>query len=254
MYENRVFIEELSNYKYDAIYHEYQTGFNKLILKQMSGIYEFLYDSEKKAIIRDINTVKSLSLETGEYEWEVDISQYTNQEGFSYKEAKIDSILGISGTELIVLVWSSILIIDLQTGQIKADIVGIGSKKYFPEGRSMGFTYHFHLEGEYVYLLKRERYISIHLPTQTVSILWENEDPNLNIDRVSYDENYAYFMATKAWDVQASILGVFDRKALEIVWQHDQPIYSSKPPQSDGNKLYCLDSEGTLHIFERENS
>ena len=66
----------------------------------------------------------------------------------------------------------------------------------------------------------------------------------------------ANFMAIdkKSNIFNTSVLGVFDRKALKIVWQHDQPIYSSQPPQSDGDKLYCLDNGGVLHIFEKEEN
>lgn len=242
------FIEELPNYKYDAIYHEYQTGLNKVILKQMSGVFEFLYNCEEEAIIRDKNTLKSLSLEIGEYLWEVYLDKYSTEK----EEVNIRTLVGIWDNKLIVQMTdnNTIVLIDLSDGQITTEIQNIQS--YFPKEGPWGFGWHYYKEDKYAFLLQQNRYLRINLENQQVETLWIPENKNLNIQQVSYDENYAYFMACDGYHVQPDILGVFDRKALKIVWQHDQPIYSSQPPQSDGNKLYCLDTGCTLHIFERE--
>jgi hypothetical protein len=141
-----------------------------------------------------------------------------------------------------------VVLISISTGQIVAEIRHILAHC----GGARSFGWYFHLEGGYVYLLQQSSYIRINLTTQAIETLWRHENPRYTIQRVSYDEQYAYFMGSEDTYVQPDTLGVFDRKALQIVWQYDQPIYSSQPPQSDGNKLYCLDTGGTLHIFERE--
>jgi hypothetical protein len=194
--------------------------------------------------------IKCLSLETGEYNWTIDLSQYSSGK----ETVKIKEILGIWEDNLVVIMDNNdiIVLISLTTGEITGEIRHILAQ--FPKEGPWGFGWHFLLEGGYVYLLQQNRYLRIDLATHQIETLWIPENTNFNIQRVSYDEQYAYFMACDGYHVQTDILGVFDRKALKIVWQYDKPIGSSKPPQSDGNKLYCLDNEGTLHIFEKEKN
>jgi hypothetical protein len=191
-------------------------------------------------------TLKSINLETGTYLWEVDLGKYsTAQEAVNIRE-----ILGIWEDNLVVLMNNNdtLVLISFSTGQIVAEICHIHAYC----GGVWSFGWYFHLEGGYVYLLQQNSYIRINLSTQTIETLWVHENTRYTIQRVSYDEQYAYFMGGNDNSIQPDLMGVFDRKELKIVWQYDHPIYSSQPPQSDGNKLYCLDTAGTLHIFERE--
>jgi hypothetical protein len=224
--------------------------------------HKFLYELPKRYIfsrsLRNTdflycqygNTLKSLSLKTGEYLWEANLNKYSTER----EVVGIREFLGIWDNKLIVQMDDSdtIVIIDLETGEIAGEIQHI--KSYFPKEGPWGFGWYYHLEGQCAYLLQQNRYLRLDLATQKVETLWIPENANFNIQRVSYDEQYSYFMACDGYHVQTDILGVFDRKALKIVWQYDKPIGSSKPPQSDGNKLYCLDNEGTLHIFEKEKN
>lgn len=232
---NSLHLYDLENDTFSFIYNKYD--------------WEFILLTHTKLILYENTTIKSLSLETGDYQWEIDLGQYSTE-----KEAvKIKEILGVWQENLVVLMDNNdiLVLISLKTGQIAAEIRHILAQ--FPKEGPWGFGWHFHLEGDYVYLLQQNRYLRIDLATQQIETLWIPENTNFNIQRVSYDSEYAYFMACDGYHVYTDILGVFDRKALKIAWQHTEPIYSSHPPQSDGKKLYCLDNEGTLHIFERES-
>jgi hypothetical protein len=247
------------NYRYDEFdkkvkgdyyYLNFENNNEKLLLKDSEWYVTLTFNDEKRVLVRKLNTLKSLSLKTGEYLWEANLDKYSTER----EVVGIREFLGIWDNKLIVQMDDSdtIVIIDLETGEIAGEIQHI--KSYFPKEGPWGFGWYYHLEGQYAYLLQQNRYLRLDLATQKVETLWIPENANFNIQRVSYDEQYAYFMACDGYHVQTDILGVFDRKALKIVWQYDKPIGSSKPPQSDGNKLYCLDNEGTLHIFEKEKN
>jgi PQQ-like domain len=189
--------------------------------------------------------LESFSLETGEYLWETNITI----EGDT--DPRLKQVLGISGDVLVVFTFGSTLVgIDVHTGEILWSIL---PKGFYPLGFT-GMAWCWHLADGYLYLLRHQYYLRINLSNQQLEVLWQTLPDTLEFEDCSYTEEHIYFMAIdkKSNIFNTSILGVFDRKALKIVWQHDQPIYSSQPPQADGNKLYCLDTAGTLHIFVRE--
>lgn len=241
--------EKLIAFRKDYYYHNFKTDEKIPLIKNGIGYFTINYSNSSKSVFRSINKLIGYSLTTGNYEWEIDLGQYSTEK----ETVKIKEILGVWQENLVVLMDNNdiLVLISLKTGQIAAEIRHILAQ--FPKEGPWGFGWHFHLEGDYIYLLQQNRYLQIDLATQQIETLWIPENTNFNIQRVSYDSEYAYFMACDGYHVYTDILGVFDRKALKIAWQHTEPIYSSHPPQSDGKKLYCLDNEGTLHIFERES-
>ncbi len=251
-------VNAIIEYDYDSITKDFQIALFDILQKKI--VYKLPYRYNIGPSIRINNNifhikqnkyVTSLYLETGEYLWETDISNFVSSlDGFSYKDERVGGILGISDNKLIITVGTRLLKIDLHNGIITGDTEALSHGKNYSQGPA-GFHSYLHLEDEYVYLLKRDRYLRISLITGKLETLWVNSQSDLIIEHVHYDENYAYFMACIGWNLQPEVLGVFDRKNLSIVWQYDQPIYSSQPPQSDGKKLYSLDTGGTLHIFER---
>lgn len=244
---NRILDEEVTAFKGDAYYLNFKTGEEQLLFEQEFGGIILTFGDDTKAIYRRLTTFKSLSLETGEYLWETNISI----EGDT--DPRIKQVLGISGDVLVVFTFGSTLVgIDLHTGKILWHIL---PKGFYPSGFT-GMAWCWHLEDGYLYLLRHQYYLRINLSNQQLEVLWQTPADTLEFEDCSYTEDHVYFMAIdkKSNIFNTSVLGVFDRKALKIVWQHDQPIYSSQPPQSDGDKLYCLDNGGVLHIFEKEEN
>jgi outer membrane protein assembly factor BamB len=252
---NKILDEKATAFKGDAYYLNFKTGKEQLLFEQEFGGILFTFENDTKALYRRLTTLKSLSLATGEYLWEVSLSAYGRQDShLGWVEASIRTIIGIS--EDLLLVWmnnGSLVAIEVSTGKIAWDKAL--DRTYLPSDYQ-GDKWYWHLEGQYLYILQHRYYLRIDITTQKLEVLWQLPDHSMEIEHCIYTEAYVYFMALEGVgrNLQPSILGVFDRKALKIVWQHDQPIYSSQPPQSDGNKLYCLDTAGTLHIFEREKS
>ena len=58
----------------------------------------------------------------------------------------------------------------------------------------------------------------------------------------------------------SGVIGAFNIETEQIDWLHDMEFdrntnfNMSSTPQLEGNRLYALDSGGTLHIFEREEN
>lgn len=95
----------------------------------------------------------------------------------------------------------------------------------------------------------------------TVSLLRFGEVPNLkkqgfSVFNYTLHENLIYFTANKLDTSDATILGVLTYDSLELLWWQEVELengaFLAQKPQVDDEKLYILDTEGTLHIFERE--
>jgi len=225
------------------------------------------------------NTLRSLSLLTGEYEWELDLGgrKYLD-DSQQEKIAQITQIISIWENQLLVVMDSGELIsIDIHVGQIlwsKADIYTRHWDKIgFPclsltdwRNRSQFWLNYWHLEDGYLHNLDGNVYYRISLETQALEILWQDDlqkESCLTFVHKTYTEDYIYFTGSYNHQLSPYLLGVFNRKTLQVDWLYDfgnqlvndKDYYAhslNQAPQVGENKLYVLDSGGTLHIFECE--
>jgi len=260
---NSNFDEKVIKFRRDFYYHNFKTSEEKLLIKQGIGYFFDIYDNSTKGLFRSINKLSSLSLLTGEYEWEVDLGgrKCVSASKKPPEDASIQQIIGIWEHQLLVFLDNNqILSLDINKGKILWELPDFDV--YFPTGPSVAKAMHFHwhLENGKLYILKHHQYFSVDLNTQEVALLWQNEDKTYTINHCTYTEDYIYFTAYGK-EIEISILGVFNRKTLQIDWlekmimpRMDSYAYVSfhQAPQVADNKLYALDSGGTLHIFERE--
>ncbi|MFN8353088.1 MAG: hypothetical protein U0Y10_01465 [Spirosomataceae bacterium] len=97
----------------------------------------------------------------------------------------------------------------------------------------------------------------------TVSLIRYGEVPNLkkqgfSVFNYTLHGNHIYFTANKLGTTEAKSIGILDYQSLELLWYQEVELQNgaffglSNKPVIDGNKLYILDTVGTLHIFERE--
>ena len=124
------------------------------------------------------------------------------------------------------------------------------------------FVY-WHIENGKMYQLDGNVYYSIDLNTQAVEILWTDKSVEncLTITHKTYTDDYVYFTGSYNQRLQPHLVGVFNRKTFSVDWIHDvdlttdpkmgYPPSLNQAPQVNGNKLYVLDTGGTLHIFEK---
>jgi hypothetical protein len=168
---------------------------------------------------------------------------------------------GIGIWEEQLLVWmdgNKFLSLSVETGELLWEInrweyvEGKGHGYYFGQGVHLDET-----QGK-CYLFEGTCYMEIDLATQKATTLWQEDSITYGrlFGRPNFTPDYIYFLIG---GVCSTSVGIFDRKILQIVWQHDfvfdqsgaEYIMLNQPPQVADNKLYVLDTGGTLHIFER---
>jgi hypothetical protein len=187
-------------------------------------------------------TLKSLSLLTGEYEWEVDLGGY----------GEIDKILGISAG--ILWVWLNgyqIVGIEITTGNINHHFLPF--KEIFEDGKFYFNFPHFEEEEDKIYFFERNYWIEIDLKSQKTKILWQGQEENINLS--VFTKDYIYFISSPPHSVYSNRIGVFDKSAKKIVWSTQialDTFITLNQIQVSEDKIYVLDSGGTLHIFEKE--
>ena len=216
------------------------------------------------------NSLNNISLLTGEYEWELDLSGRKNPPESREEEAQIRQLVGIWQNQLIITMTNNELIsIDTQTGKILWETKQLTAQ--VNQGPSYKWRGHLsfngcHIESGKLYEIVGSVYYSIDLLTQAVEILWQDprSEDYITVQHRTYTEDYIYFTGSVDGAFQAHIVGVFNRKTLSLEWIEDMslpispsmgyPASLNQPPQVTDNKLYVLDSGGTLHIFEKESS
>lgn len=203
--------------------------------------------------------LKSISLLTGEYKWEVDLSP-------SYPTAQIHEIIGVYKNVLLVsLNEGTLLGLDTEKGVILWEMP-------YQAALKVRFNRGIHLDTEkgLLYCLSGNGFAVIALVNQQV-IRSKNDyyvyteeitepyqygysDAGSAFGLSCWQGDYLYFTASKGTAFYGW-LGVFHIPTMEVVWEYqiqNGETFNS-PPQVSENKLYVLDTGGTLHIFEREN-
>ncbi|MFN8353068.1 MAG: hypothetical protein U0Y10_01365 [Spirosomataceae bacterium] len=263
LFENTIIIssdlkvENLLTFEISSIYELVNVStFNieKRLPHRYSDILGVRYENQYFSSNIKRTTLRSLSLLTGEYEWEVDlagIGSYTDHYG-EHQAGKIEHIFGVWNQLLWVwLEGYQCVGIDVQTGQVKQHWFPF--KGRFQAGHFFFNFPHFDAKGT-IQFFERQYWISIDLASQQTKTLWQAAPFEINASNIQ--EAYIYFIAVPPGSVFSNIVGVFDQLANKIVWSTQlelaRYITLTAAPQVAGNKLYVLDSDGTLHIFERE--
>ncbi len=202
----------------------------------------YFYDYSKTIL-------KSLSLLTGEYEWQTQIN----------RNGEIFKILGVRKNELVVcwkrgIDYFALLGINIQTGEIVWNI----DDNFLLNGLSLYFTPNqnslFSTKGED----RNSYFIGIDLQNKQAKRYGEIPDlckVKLSISSSLLKDELVYFTASTRHVFFPDTIGVFDYKTLKLLWKHTFDFDRNthlKNIEVDGNKFYVLDSGGTLHIFERE--
>ncbi len=193
--------------------------------------------------------IQSLSLLTGLYKWEVPLN----------RNGEIFKVLGVRENELVVcfkqgLDYYGLLGIAIETGKIMWNI----DDNFLLNGLNMSFTSNqasiFSTKGEG----RNSYFIELDLTTKQAIRYGEIVDlckEKLAISTSFLKDDLVYFTAGNHTFFPNTI-GIFDYKTLKLLWKHtfsfDKHTHL-KEMQVAENKLYVLDSGGTLHIFEKEN-
>lgn len=197
-------------------------------------------------------TLKSLSLLTGEYEWELDLGAY----------GEIDKIIGVCNEILWVGVGSKMLVgIDMKYGKI----IHIIDKPSHFAYQSGAFNYFRGHDGQIDEKAKKlvgfefDTYYELDLVTIEFTYwIFREEAKAMKIEaryapQNIHTEDFIYFI-----DKLNFKIGIFDRKNKTIKEAYVFPENSCTGFLNDlqvtNDKMYVLDTGGTLHIFKKEQA
>jgi hypothetical protein len=220
------------------------------------------------------SVIQSLSLLTGEYEWETNLSGRKYLINNEEQESKIIEILGVYENHLLLWLEGDRLIsIDTNNGNILYEILPFEGLLDMNGFQLWDFRNLF-LEKETgkIIMLNKLFYYEIDIKTQKVDMLKSfytgnayglGRLPNMpeiptdiTFQKSIYTKDFIYFMG--GYTFATNILGVFNRKTYNIDWQESINIGETdkfnnlKDIQYADDKIYVLDTDGVLRIFEKE--
>lgn len=247
--DNVFLVDALSN---NQLY--YFNRYKKGVLKTIENYNWELTFINKGILFLYINSIlKSINLEAGTHNWETDLGVY------------ISSVLGVFDNKLWIYTGTNELIsLALDTGQILQQIRSNDLHSSVSDANLVAYAVHFEEAHGRLTFLKERDYLEFDLATCQVTRQKSFDTGNPQTDWAfsvsSLDGDYCYFVGNQGRDSGfAQWVGVLSRTTLEVEWSEHLGKYNprnywalNKAPLSDDNKLYVHDSEGTLHIFEKE--
>ena len=224
----------------------------------------FFFDN---LINTNVSVISKINESTGDTLWERELGSGTFRKGLRDLDVKISQLIGVWKNQL--LIWMNneqFICLDVNTGTELWRITDF-INQFLPNWQSISqFSFVYcHIENGKLYQLDGDSYWSLDLATQEFELLWQDTQKEyLTIIHKTYTEDFIYFTASRNYGLVPYLIGVFNRKTLSIEWLHDARLPQkaennfcnslNQAPQVDGNRLYVLDSGGTLHIFEKESS
>lgn len=225
---------------------------HRCIFSQFLRIDNLLFTEKLKT------TLSSLSLLTGEYEWEVDLGEKLG----SYDS--IGKIYGVVDNVLWLVSQRGILFgLDINNGGVMYHLNYDNVNTFQEQGlvKAKYFYSLFDESNKKLIGLSWQQYWEIDLtqPEKGLQVFNLKEfnhsyfvDTWADPQGIVFDENYVYFR-----DIEISTVGVLNRKSKQIEWHtrinnlQPRPSTIINDIQISEDKLYVLDTGGTLHIFEK---
>ena len=251
-YENLHYDPVDDKLKKNIYYHNFKDDSIKLFIKDFSGNFQLIFENNT-FFIQPNNTLTSLSLLTGDYEWENNLSKY----------GEIRKILGLVNEKLWVVLYETetrkkqLVSLHTATGKI-IDIIDATLPLH---------DWHIALLEETQTIVSIYGKISTHQKADSPFVeicaitgaVLRNErieslfQANLKLGQWCYSNHKIYF--TAATDtINSTHIGVLDYTTLNLEWFTEVKDRKAgiKDLQVTENKIYALDQGGQLFIFEKE--
>lgn len=210
---------------------------------------------------RDTNILFCINSQNGEVTWSYDTKYFNSWQDYDGSDipTQVQKILGVYDDRLFISLTSGkILVLDVLTGE---QVALLTNDKNKDQGYFNGhFSKALELDEKSSMLIQlfNDRYTTLNLKTYEVteSIIQEMSDQKLyNMDNFVFDDEYIYFA-----EKYNKKIGAFNRSTLKLDWLtslhqenlnniQDEP-YGRQLKLHD-NRLYVLDIQNTLHIFEK---
>ena len=242
-----------------------------------SRIFKFL-EWKEKLFFKNKNTIQGIEIYTGQFLWEFSLSSlgkgkdYNTDEEFDYE---VEQFVGIYNNILWVYIERGGFIgLDIQTGELKHRILGI------PKGNLLGKVDSY-VDNEEFYIFYRakfildekkgiiigliaDRFFEIDLNKEKITPMlygmWDKME-KMNLKKYGVSGNTSlqgdllYFYNDK--ELQFGILEINTKEIIYVsepiaVVERDDSFTRLRDLKVSENKVFILDSNHTLHIFERE--
>ena len=244
-----------------------------------SRIFKFL-EWKEKLFFKNKNTIQGIEIYTGQFLWEFSLSSlgkgkdYNTDEEFDYE---VEQFVGIYNNILWVYIERGGFIgLDIQTGELEHRILGI------PKGNLLGKVDSY-VDSEEFYIFYRakfilddkkgviigliaDRFFEIDLNKEKITPMlygmWDKME-KMNLKKYGVSGNTSlqgdllYFYNDK--ELQFGILDINTKEIIYVsepiaVVERDDSFTRLRDLKVSENKVYILDSNDTLHIFEREEN
>ena len=255
------------NYRYDtsdgkikADYYilNFDTKEKQILFKNLQGAISCLFNDNKNAIYSFKTTLKSLSLLTGEYEWEVDLGEYCQflHDG-EVKQGNINHIIGVfEDTLWLMCSYRRLMGLCVKTGKILGNVWLGDLREELQNLVILNPPIVNEATKEFVFCTYKY-FFTIDVKTLFINVFHQIvfEHRADQIETQIIHDGLVYFTGKHFLpnDQTESQVGVYSPTENKILW-----VYSlgntivNQPPQASDNKLYVLDTEGVLCIFERD--
>jgi len=259
-----------NDYRWTSNYVVYQLKPFKELYKLPHRYYGsgYRFENHYIQIQNERKLLKSLSLLTGEYEWEVDLGV----EGL-----EIAGILGIKDTNLIVactnkqdqVIWLALDVVNgKEIWRRHLQVSSGGGANAFSEDKTSLFNLHAGVlwlngiplaQGNHIFReinvtdgsIKRE------------GILSDVDEAGLGVKNFTLYGDKIYFTARYNGSFGPIAIGVLDYETLSLLWWEEVQMqeadgfgnfFLNQPIQVSENKIYVLDKTHVLHIYQRDES
>ncbi len=223
-----------------------------------------IFLGQEYIFINDINKISSYHIPTAHPLWQFDLSQLGTFQDYHNEQQsyKVEKILGIHNERLYVALNGSMLLeLDIATGKITHKWHHLPEKyKEYPDDDFSARLFDLDKAHNALVCLSGRRYDSIDLQTKEynsvyigeelkkydiVSIRHQGDFTNEHISAIAHLKNDTWF--------QDGIV-MFNRKTNKIDFFYKDETFTTgtATPKLAGNKLYQLDLDGNLYIFEKE--
>jgi hypothetical protein len=239
----------------DYYYLNFKTNEEILLLKKYSGSFILNYSENTKSIFTSNNNLLSISLLSGEFDWELNLD-----EEISILQANgIQKIVGIYNNVLWVSCTKALWGIDINTG-IKLYAYTKPTEIAYNSGGTLdffrGYDGYIDEENKKIIGFEHETFYELDLTDLSLKYWILTSECNKiavyapHIGKKLYTGTYIYFID----NINGKII-IFNRITKNFDWIYSFPSESCTGILNDiqisKNKLYVLDTGGTLHIFKK---
>lgn len=230
------------------------------IKSELNSSYSLLHNNLGLKILNNV-TICADSINNGKRMWEYDICSTYNENKIS--QIKFHKFLGITNEKLFILTdRSDLVIINILDGHL-IKILNNDEISLNKEAFMHPITKHIYNLASFFVKLNTET-LEVEIKKKIVQEkTYNNPSPILyGIKKSSLQGEYISFTSfTKERSGFAKWIGLYDYTKEELVWHHELlpaegqlSIPAFEYPKLADNKLYILDTENTLHVFEKSSN